>query len=159
MIDETVSQIRVSTRNPFARVRKEPYGKLKKLETQLRKCIQRKLEKISPNWWKERVPNDVQERAEQRKNRNETQYPWHAKKDLAPIFYVDFADYVKIIAGRDNWREVFGSVFKDKEIISAKLRELEPIRNAVAHVRELGKTEVKKLKLYSEEIITCIEKG
>ena len=139
--------------------RKEPYELLKKLETGLRGCIRRKLEKTSPNWWKEGVPRDVQERAEQRKNKNEKQYPWHTEKDLAPIFYVDFADYVKIITRKDNWREVFEPVFKDKDIVSAKLRELEPIRNTIAHVRELGQPEVEKLKLYCEDIISCIEKG
>lgn len=140
-------------------IHKEPYRILKRLETGLRECIQRRLEKVSKSWWKERVPKDVQERAELRKNRNEKQYPWHIEKDLPPIFYTDFTDYVKIIMRRDNWRQVFEPIFKDKEIISAKLRELEPIRNAIAHVRELSRTEADKLKLYSEDIISCIEKA
>lgn len=136
----------------------ESYKMLKRLETGLRECILGRLEKVSKNWWRERVPPDVQERAELRKNKNEKQYPWHIEKDLPPIFYIDFTDYVKIITRRDNWRQVFEQVFKDKEIISAKLRELEPIRNAIAHVRELSRTEAEKLKLYSEDIVSCIER-
>lgn len=134
---------------------KEPYEVLKELETGLRECIQRGLEKVSKNWWKERVPKDVQTRAELRKKKNEKQYPWHKERNLPPVFYVDFADYVKIIIRRDNWGEAFEEVFRDKEIISAKLRELEPIRNAIAHSRELDPTESDKLRLHSEDIISC----
>lgn len=92
----------------------EPQKILKELETGLRKCIQRRLEKVSKNWWKERVPEDVQDRAELRKKKDEKQYPWHQKKNLPLVFYVDFADYVKIIRRRDNWRETFKEVFKTK---------------------------------------------
>jgi len=134
----------------------EPYKILQKLETKLRECIQTQLETVSKNWWKERVPNDVREKAELRKAKNEQQWPWHTSKDLQPIFYVDFTDYVKIITRRDNWEQVFKEIFKDRETISVKLKELEPIRNAIAHFRELSRRELEKLKLLFEEIITCI---
>lgn len=134
----------------------EPYKILQKLETQLRQCIQTQLETESKNWWKERVPKDVQEKAELRKTKNEKQWPWHTSKDLPFIFHIDFTDYVKIITRRDNWKQVFKEIFKDKEAISVKLRELEPIRNAIAHFRGLSRREVDKLKLLSEEIISCI---
>ena len=75
------------------------------------------------------------------------------RKDLPFIFYVDFTDYVKIITRKDNWKQVF----KNKEAISVKLRELEPIRNAIAHFRELSHRELEKLKLLSDEIISCFQ--
>ena len=134
----------------------EPYKVLQKLETKLRECIQTQLEAISKNWWKEKIPNDVQEKAELRKIKNEKQWPWHISKYLPLIFYVDFTDYAKIITRRDNWKQVFKGIFKDREAISVKLRELEPIRNAIAHFRELSPRELDKLKLLSEEIISCI---
>jgi RecG-like helicase len=134
----------------------EPYQILQKLETKLREYIQTKLETVSKNWWKERVPKDVQEKAELRKTKNEKQWPWHTSKALPLIFYVDFTDYVKIITRRDNWRHVFKEIFKDKEAISVKLRGLEPLRNAIAHFRELSRKEVEKLRLLSEEIVSCI---
>jgi hypothetical protein len=140
-------------------IHKDPYRTLKRLESGLRECIRGGLGKVTRNWWKERVPKDVQERAKLRINKNEKQYPWHVEKGLSPLFYIDFADYIKIITRRDNWRTVFEPIFKDKEIISAKLRELEPIRNAVAHVRELSRTEADKLNLYSKDIMSCIEKA
>ena len=137
----------------------EPYKILKELETKMRDCIQVKLGSLSKNWWKEKVPKDVKDRAESRKNKNEKQYPWHKEKSLPLVFYIDFTDYIKIILRRDNWKDKFQKVFKDKEIVSAKLRELEPIRNAIAHSRELNKTEFNKLKLYSEDLCSCIEKS
>ena len=134
----------------------EPYKILQKLETKLRECIQTQLETVSKNWWKERIPKDVQEKAELRKTKNEKQWPWHTTKDLPFVFYIDFTDYVKIITKRDNWKQVFKEIFKERETISVKLRELEPIRNAIAHFRELNRRELDKLKLLSEEIISCI---
>jgi hypothetical protein len=136
--------------------RKEPYKILEELETGLRELIQRKLAEVCRNWWKERVPKDVRDRAELRRKNDERQYPWHKKRSLPLVFYIDFTDYVKIIVRRNNWREVFKQVFKDKDIISTKLRELEPIRNAIAHFRELNQAESDKLKLYSEDIISCM---
>ncbi len=100
---------------------------MQRLEIDLRSFISSKLEAISSNWWKERIPSDVQQRAEDRKKRNEKLYPWQAPGETHLIHFVDFADYVKIIVRNDNWTQVFSQVFKDKEITSAKLRELEPI--------------------------------
>lgn len=137
--------------------REDAYEMLKRLETRLRKCIQTSLEKVSKNWWKERIPEDVQHRASLRKERNEKQWPWYTEKDLPLMSYVDFTDYIKIITRRDNWEQVFRQIFEEKDIILAKLRELEPIRNAIAHVRELSQAQVQKLKLYSEDVISCIE--
>jgi hypothetical protein len=76
------------------------------------------------------------------------------KRDL--IQYLDFADYVKIIARRDNWKDVFQVIFKDKEAFIVKLKELEPIRNAIRHGRKLTEEQREKLKMFSQEIIRKI---
>lgn len=136
----------------------KPYETLKKLETNLRSFIHSKLATVSQNWWKDRIPADVRKRAEERKAKNETQWPWHKRRDLHPIYYVDFTDYMKIIIRKDNWKQVFAPFFWDKDIISAKLRELEPIRNAIAHFRELNEDEQEKLKLYCKDILASLQK-
>jgi hypothetical protein len=135
---------------------KDAYSALKHLETKLRGLIQSKLSPLSDNWWKERIPSDVQQRAQERKNRNEGLYPWYEQRDLHLIFYVDFTDYSKIILRKDNWEQIFSKVFKDKEIVSAKLKELEHIRNNIAHSRELKHQEIQKLVLYSKDLLFCI---
>jgi len=159
LYNRDIPKVEEKIRLPYSRSypSQEAYTILKELETRLRECIHEKLENVSENWWKERVPKDVKDRAESRKKKNENQYPWHKAKNLLLVFYIDFTDYIKIISRRNNWREAFREVFKDKQIISAKLRELEPIRNAIAHSRELNQTELSKLKLYSKDILSCIE--
>jgi len=133
-----------------------PHNILRDLETRLRQCIQAKLQSVSSNWWVERVPDDVRKKAEERKSKDEKPWPWYERKELPPIFYVDFTDYAKIIRRRDNWKQVFKPIFKDEEIISSKLRELEPIRNAIAHNRDLTPHERERLKLLATDIVSCL---
>jgi len=134
----------------------DPHSIVRDLETRLRQCIQARLQSVSSNWWVERIPDDVRKRAEERKSRDEKPWPWYEQKALSPIFYVDFTDYAKIIRRRDNWKQVFKPIFKDEEIISSKLRELEPIRNAIAHNRELTSHEKERLKLLAIDIVSCL---
>lgn len=136
----------------------EPHSILKDLETKLRQGIQIRLQSLSSNWWTERIPDDVKRRAEERKTKDEKPWPWYERRDLDLIFYVDFADYVKIIRKRDNWEQVFKPVFRDEEIISSKLRELEPLRNAIAHSRQLTSGERGRLNLLAADIVSCLEK-
>jgi len=126
-------------------IEKEPHFILDELENATRKCIKSNLEKLSESWWVERVPPDIRQKAEERQKKDEL------KREL--IQYLDFADYAKIITRRDNWREVFQKVFREQEVITAKLRELEPIRNAVRHGRKLTTEQREKLKIFSRDII------
>jgi hypothetical protein len=123
---------------------KEPSIIFDLLEHALRNCIRSSLGKLSEKWWSTRVPLDVREKAEERRQRDEL------KRE--PVEYLDFADYIKIITKRDNWREVFSPIFKDETIISAKLKELEPIRNAVRHSRTLTSEQREKLELLAKDI-------
>jgi len=134
----------------------EPYKLLQDLEGALREFIESKLSSITQKWWKERIPPDVQRNAEERRDRNAALWPWLEKEELHPIHYINFPDYIKIITRRDNWKNVFSTYFIDKTIISSKLKELEPIRNNIAHFRELRKSQIAKLKLYSKEILDTI---
>jgi hypothetical protein len=129
-------------------VEKEPHFILDELENAVRGCIKSNSEKISKNWWIERIPPDVRLKAEERQRKDEL------KRDL--IQYLDFADYIKIITRRDNWREIFQTIFGDQEIIAAKFRELEPIRNAVRHSRKLTLEQMEKLKVFSRDIVNQI---
>lgn len=71
---------------------------------------------------------------------------------------MDFNDYIKIIRKRDNWNDIFKKVFVDEELISAKLRELSPTRNKIAHSRNLEKGEIDRLRINSNDILVCIKK-
>ncbi|MEM2939835.1 MAG: hypothetical protein QXU95_06180 [Candidatus Bathyarchaeia archaeon] len=87
----------------------EGYARLYILEKTFRQFIILQLSKISENWWKERVPGDVRQEAEEKKKEEERRPKYSF--DLHPIWYVDFYDYVKIVARNDNWNDVFKDYF------------------------------------------------
>jgi len=126
----------------------EAYGLLRNLEGALRKLIEESLSPISADWWTSRIPDDVREKAEGRKKQ--------AAGNLHPVHYVDFPDYVKIIRKKDNWREAFNKILKDEEWISVKVKELEPIRNALAHSRTLPRGGLEKLRINVKDILNLI---
>lgn len=132
------------------------YDDLKRLEDGLRNLISSRLTTITHNWWKERIPEDVRLNAEDRKGKNAHPWPWQIQ-DNPLISFVDFSDYSKIIARKDNWKDAFEKVFRDKELISSKLKELQPIRHAIAHSRNLTTNQIKKLQLYTDDILKTIQ--
>jgi hypothetical protein len=73
------------------------------------------------------------------------------------MYYVDFTDYSKIIERRDNWQEAFRDVFRDKEAVLVKLRELEQIRNDIAHSRELSDLQMDLLRFNCRYLLAAID--
>jgi hypothetical protein len=132
---------------------------LKDFENELRSFIQSKLEEeIGKNWWKQAIPSDVQQRCQERKE-NREKLPWMGDEEYPLIYYADFNDYFKIITRRDNWKKIFGKYFVDEAWIKTKLvLELAPIRNDIAHNRELTAEKVQKLQISTQEILRCIRK-
>jgi hypothetical protein len=138
--------------------KKMPYDTLQSLENSLREFISKELSKITPDWWIQRVPADVRQHAEDRKAKDEKLWPWHHEKNLPLIYYVDFPDYIKIITRKDNWKDVFAPIIRDKDAVSTKLRELELVRNNIAHSREISAHAREKLEIYAREIIAAMQK-
>jgi hypothetical protein len=136
--------------------RTEAHDLLRQLENGLRRFIIEKLEAVDKNYWKNRIPQDVREQAERRISEEEAKRPHEAKETLSRIYYVNFPDLVKIIRKRDNWRDLFQAYFQDEDSVSTKLRELEPIRNAVAHNRPLDPEQLQKLRLYAKDLLHAI---
>jgi len=132
---------------------------LKDFESELRLFIQNGLEEtVGKNWWRQAVPPDVQEKCKERKGKRQ-KLPWMDEKDYQLICYADFDDYFKIITRRDNWRRIFSGFFIDEAWIKTKLLlELSPIRNDIAHNRELTPESIQKLRLSTKEILRCIRK-
>ena len=54
------------------------------------------------------------------------------------IDYSDFMDLIVVITESSNWESSFESTFGDKEDISVSFRRLSPIRNSIAHNRQLN---------------------
>lgn len=131
------------------------YLLLKNLEEKIRRFLEQELSELVPQWWKQRIPGDVKENAEERKEKDELRKNWNYEKQPL-ISYIDFTDYEKIITQKNNWNDIFRHVFHDKTAISGKLKEIDPIRNAISHTRNLDVYEVKQIKFYSEEILRAI---
>jgi abortive infection bacteriophage resistance protein len=69
------------------------------------------------------------------------------------LFYLDIEDLGKII--QNNW-ELFKNFFPDQPWITQKIKEIQDIRNLVAHNSYVGETERNLLKLYYNQILKQI---
>lgn len=151
---EFIEQTEKRERTAFEKL--EPYQTLKELETSLRLFIEKQLEQLTKNWWKERIPSDVQDKAKENMAKNESPWPWVKTEEKSPIFYINFPDYGKIIQRKDNWNNVFSKVFKDSGVIFSWLKELEDIRNKIAHFRNISVEESTTLRLNATKILKSI---
>lgn len=113
------------------------YQLLRWLEREIRSLIVNELSKLTPNWWKQRVPPDVRSNAETRKQEREKPYPGRARQNLPLHEYLEFQDYIKIIIMKTNWNEVFKQILVRPEVLTVKLEEISIFRNDVAHMRDL----------------------
>lgn len=131
---------------------------LKSLENELRFFIQNTLEGVvGKDWWNQAVPPDVREKCKERKEKGERR-PGVGMRDYPLIYYADFDDYHKIITRRDNWSQIFRRFFKDEAWVKTKLlTELGPLRNDVAHNRELSPEDAQRLRMASQEVLRCIK--
>lgn len=107
------------------------------LETELRSFIASGLSPVSDNWWKQRIPEDIRERAEKRKASREQTYPGMGQQECPIYEYLDFPDLQTIITSKNNWDEVFKETFKRPDFVQVKLGEINPIRNDIAHHRDI----------------------
>jgi tetratricopeptide (TPR) repeat protein len=155
-IEDTIG---VQTESNITSIRKNtPHETIRILETRLRNFIHTELSKLdNDNWWRSKVPQDIRKNVEERKERNDKKFsPGEETYKLHPLDFVDFPDYLKIITKRDNWTTCFKKIFRDEQIIAAELKELEPIRNSIAHGRDITKKQEDKLFMITEEILDSI---
>lgn len=130
---------------------------LENLERELRRFIERELGKVSKNWWNERVPVNIRANAENKRTRRENIWPWYPPTSTNVVDYLDFSDYRRIIIETNNWEDVFSQFFKTLSFIEVRLGELEPIRNDLAHSRNITPRTTDKLMIYSEELLECMK--
>jgi len=118
---------------------------LAQIEIRLRKTIEQRLTELSGSKWiKQRIPFEMRKRWEERKE--EDRYKRRECGSL--IDYADFMDLAHLIVKADNWRDIFESIFKNKDEICISFRRLRPIRNSIAHNRSLSKSD--RLTIISE---------
>jgi len=126
------------------------YTTLYSFENEMREFIEDEMEKrFGEKWWDQRVPQDVKETAQTNLSRNSPVMPRSkprekGKKQL--IDYINFSDFAKIIARRDNWRDLFKDFFRKQDEVNVWLGEINPIRNNIMHSREISVQQYEVLK-------------
>lgn len=116
----------------FARAR-FAFKELQRFEFKLRRFIDRVMrDTFGERWMRERLPRGMFDK-------------WIEKRDTAVkggrqpeqllIDYADFTDYRPIIERKDNWDELFKSVFGRVDDVRESFQRLFPVRIAVMHAR------------------------
>lgn len=104
---------------------------LKKIEGDLRRLIQGRLQSLAGEEWYRRVPSKVRYELERRAAADRG----NGRSSEPPLHYADFDDYRRIIESPDNWAEVFAAVFGEPVIIRETLRRISVVRNPCQHFR------------------------
>ena len=136
----------------------EIYKILYIIETGLREFIIDVLSSsFGPKWYKECLPGDIL-----KKYRDGITYEksvkWLENIPHHPIYYIDFPDISVIIEHTENWIKVFKPIFIRKDITATTLREIEPIRNKVAHNRKATEIDVKIMRSAYAKLSSLIVK-
>jgi hypothetical protein len=134
---------------------KKAYEYLYILENEFRKLIIKFLTiKSKGSNWTTLIQKNIIDKWNTKKNKEEESYQIIRSSRI--IDYSDFDDIGNII--QKHW-DIFSDVFSNQLTIISKLYELEFIRNAVAHNRELSSEEFKRLKIYFSDIKKIISKN
>lgn len=124
------------------------------LERQFRKIISKGFEHI-PQWWKQRIPEDIKNRAKERKQNYESETYLQDTAEYPLIEYVDFGDYSSIICQKNNWSEVFSKILPpgSKSVFEIKMSELNGVRSHLYHNRKLSDIDKKRFDVYYNDIM------
>ena len=132
------------------------YETMFNLENSLRAFIVKELSSVSKNWIKERVPDPEMVKRWKDRMGEDSARPGSPKRNASLIEYSDFYDLATLILNRGNWNQCFKKFFGNANVIQAKMYELVPIRNDIAHNRHLSEDNELMLRLYSKQILKLI---
>ena len=130
------------------------YATLRALENKLREFIDFKLRlSFGDKWWQTQTAKGVRDSAD-RARAKELASSWQSIQTDADIYYADFSHLKSIISRSDNW-PFFEPSFVDQSVVF-KLGELEVVRNIIAHNRSLSDIELRRLELYTHDVLKAI---
>jgi Swt1-like HEPN len=128
------------------------YKILFNLENHLRQYIELRMRNnLGPECWNNGVSDNVRQKAAERKLK-ESNMGWKVSVTKGDSEYLLFEDLSKIMVV--NWERVFKQDLHDQEKIKFRLKELEDIRNAIAHTRTLTQEGMTRLEHYSQDLLT-----
>lgn len=133
---------------------KNAYFLLFKVENKLRQFIEVKMvNKYGSEWWNIGITPSLRNKVDQMR-KDELKVEWIVTNTKSSIEYLSFDHLQNLII--NNWKDVFESVFHDQDKIKLKLKELEIIRNAIAHTRTLSNDGMNRLEQYTDDIFNLI---
>ena len=113
------------------------------LENSIRRLISGRLsEKHGVTWWKDKVPEGVQNEVA-KKQKEEKDTPMSIRSD-DPLSYTNFGELVSIFDA--NWTD-FSDTLRSQKAMQQILSQFNKIRNPVAHSCELNNDEITRFKL------------
>lgn len=124
-------------------------------ETVLREFITERLSNTE-NWWNACIPPEVREDTTKRYEAAKKSNDLLNKQDYTLMQYLNFDNYGRIIARRDNWRNYFEEVFLEKTLFEYKIRIIQSLRNDVRHARPLNHINRLRLRLHCYDILSQI---
>ena len=132
----------------------EAHDWLQRFESHLRQFIDVEMtEAFGPNWPKHRLPNGMYDEWKAKKNAAADA----GRPECALVAYADFADYSRIIARKDNWRQVFKKYFERLEDVHESFQRLHPIRLDTMHGRPISQDDELLLYVEVKRIMCAIE--
>lgn len=138
----------------------KPYLLLAELEVRLRSFIAERLATLYGRRWEERIPAEVRHRAKERQAAAQgLAPPGLVAEEESVLEFCSFGDYLEIVLTRENWGEAFAPVFGSREWVTRRLKDLQALRNAVAHHRRLTGEEIDLLDAYVEAFLRCLGTG
>lgn len=100
------------------------------LENSIRQCIEKTLaDRLGPKWWDIASNAEMRTKMQQRQDKERKQ-SWIAPRGSSPLFYVDYTDLLALI---HKYKADFEAVIPQEEFAELRFKELEQIRNTVAH--------------------------
>jgi hypothetical protein len=113
------------------------------LENSIRRLVSGRLsEKHGVNWWKERVPPNIQQEVE--KKQKEERDTAMSIRSEDPLAYTNFGELIPIFTS--NWVD-FSDTLRSEKAMYQILSQFNKIRNTVAHSCELNDDEITRFKL------------
>lgn len=112
------------------------------LETTIRRLVRDQLQSAQPDWWDQRIPEQVRKEAEKRQQR-EIDTGFTPRSD-DPMDFLTFGELSDIIKG--NW-DVFGALFSSAKAMERVMANLNTLRGPIAHCTPLAEDEVVRLRL------------
>jgi hypothetical protein len=112
------------------------------LETTIRRVVRDQLQAAQPDWWDQRIPEQIRGDAEKRQQK-EMDSGFTPRSD-DPMDFLTFGELGDIIGA--NW-EVFGAVFSSAKAVQRIMGNLNTLRGPIAHCTPLAEDEVVRLRL------------